>query len=416
MTERNEQQVPYARLAEAVAQGIITADQLAAIGAMAAGAGAEPAAEARRELNAVTIAYFVGGAAVVFAFGWFLVDRWEALGPAGVLAVSLVYAALFVLAGRFLGGLGFRTAASVAALLAVVMAPVVAWSLLDLAGLWYEPSAFRGLPYAAPVDVLESLRWIPLELAGALAALVALRRVRFGLLALPAAVALPFVISNLLPLALDPDIVNGMLGWAALVSGTATIACGYAVERRPRDDEDYAYWVYLTGLVTLAFAVLAVWNSAGHLRHALPVLAAGLFALSLFLRRPVFMVFGAVFFVGYLAYLAFDVFRTALSFPIVLATFGIGVIVITVWLQRRYPALARQVEARQAGRRAVPHAGLVFGGALAVAAALFAAQLPGAHDRAADARAHARRAALEAYRAQRRRAPGDSMRATRIRN
>ncbi|MDE3128019.1 MAG: hypothetical protein KGL38_08430, partial [Gemmatimonadota bacterium] len=92
------------RLAAAVAAGIITADQAAAIAALPGPVGESGAAapEARRALNAVSIAYFVGGAAVLFAFGWFIVDRWSVLGPGGILIVSLVYAALFALTARTL--------------------------------------------------------------------------------------------------------------------------------------------------------------------------------------------------------------------------------------------------------------------------------------------------------------------------
>ncbi len=400
MTDRSEQQVPLSRLEDAVARGIITAEQLAALRAMPEGVGPEPASEPRRGLNAVFIAYYVGAAAVVFAFGWFIIDRWQALGPAGVLGVSLLYAGIFILTARITGRLGFRIASALGVLLAVAMAPAVMWSLLSLAGLWYEPEIQRGLPYVAQIDVLEVLRWIPPDLATALAALMALRRVHFAALALPVAIALPLTIGHAMPLFLDPDIVGDMVGWVALVSGVVLVACGYWVDRHPRDDEDYAQWVYLVGLFTLVFAVLVEWHAMGNLRHALPVLAVGLFALSLLLHRPTFAVFGALGVFVYLAYLAFDVFRTAMSFPIVLATFGISVIVITVSLQRRYPALARQVEERQQGQRVVPHAGLVFGGAIAVALTLTGAQLPGAHERAAEVQALARRHALDLYRAQ----------------
>jgi hypothetical protein len=62
------------------------------------------------------------------------------------------------------------------------------------------------------------------------------------------------------------------------------------------------------------------------------------------------------------AYLAFDVFRRTLGFSIVLAGFGITIILLTVWLQKRYPALARRVaEERGAGRPALPGGSWVFG-------------------------------------------------------
>ncbi len=406
MANHDDERLPVSRLEEAVTRGIITAGQLQAIRDMQPAeypAGEHP--EARRGLNAVTIAYYVGAAAVIFAFGWFVVDRWNALGPAGVLAIAIVYAAVFGLTARYLDRLGFRTAASVATLLAVAMTPIAAWAMLDLAGLWYEPGTVAAAPYAPRVDLLEAFRWVPLELATALAALVALRRVHFAVLALPVAAVVPAVLAQALPLFVDPDLTVELTGWLSIVSATLVLACGYWADQHPRDDEDYARWVYLVALVTLFVGILGAWPSAEYERHGLAVLAVALFALSLFLRRPMFLVFGAIGFVGYLAYLAFDVFKAALSFPIVLATFGICVIVTTVWLQRRYPALARRVEERQAGLRVVPHAGLVFGGAVAIAVTLFAVQLPGARQRAADRWVELRRSALRAHRAERATAP-----------
>ncbi len=397
MADHDDERLPISRLEAAVARGIITAEQLQAIRDMPAEA-APPrgrAPEAGRGLNAVTIAYYVGGAAVVFAFGWYVVDRWNTLGPAGVLAIALLYGAIFAFTARYLDRLGFRTAAAVATLLTVVMTPLAAWGLLKLTGQWYEPG-----PHMARTDLLETLRWIPLELATALAALVAMRRVHFAILALPVAAALPFVLGQATPLFMDPELTGEMASWMTIVSATLLLVCGYWVDQHPRDDEDYARWVFLVGLVALMVGVIGAWSAAGYERHGLPALAVGLFALSLLLRRPMFLVFGAIGFVAYLAYLAFDVFRTALSFPVVLATFGVCVILLTVWAQRRYPAMARRVEERQAGSRAVPHAGLVFGGAVLVALTLFAVQLPEARSRMADRWAQTRLTALRVHRAQ----------------
>ncbi|OYV65470.1 MAG: hypothetical protein B7Z72_12250, partial [Gemmatimonadetes bacterium 21-71-4] len=358
--------ISVARLEDSVARGIITADQAAAIRELPE-PEATGAVEARREINAVAIAYFVGGAAVLFAFGWFIVERWSALGPGGILVVSLIYAGLFALTARTLGRYGFHVAAGVATFLTVGMTPLIVWALLDLGGLWYEPGIRSGLPPAIRVDVLESLRWIPLQLATALAALVALRRIRFGILALPVAVVVPLVVTNAMPLFVDTEVLVELSAWALLVSAMVLLAAGYFVDQHTEDGEDYAAWIYLPALATLAIAVMSIWPSIQGERHALIVIAIGLFALSLYLRRVVFVAFGALGVTVYLGYLAFDVFRQVANFPVLLATFGLSVIVVTVWLQRRYPSLARRVQAQQEKRGAVPHAPLVFGGAIVVA-------------------------------------------------
>src|SRR5687767_13808984 len=103
----------------AVQRGIITQEQVDAILALERELGTAPdvvpapePAEARRGLNAVTIAYWTGAVAVLFAFGWFIIDRWRVLGAAGLLAVSIVYAGLFAWTAHYLMRRGFRTAAS----------------------------------------------------------------------------------------------------------------------------------------------------------------------------------------------------------------------------------------------------------------------------------------------------------------
>jgi hypothetical protein len=394
-------EISHARLNAAVAAGIISADQAAAIRALPEPGGA-PAVEARRGLNAVAIAYFVGGAAVLFGFGWFIVDRWRALGPGGILVVSLVYAALFALTSRTLGRYGFRFAAGIAAVLTVGMTPLVAWALLDLGGLWYEPGVRSGMPMPYQVDVLESLRWIPLELATALAALIALRRVRFGILALPVAAALPMAVAHAMPLLVSPDVLVELNSWAAVGSAMVLLAAGYYVDQHTTDGEDYADWIYLSALVTLTVAVLVLWPLLGAERHALIAVAIGLFALSLYLHRSMFVVFGALGVIGYLAYLAFDVFKNFANFPVLLATFGLSVIVLTVWLQRRYPALARRVEARQTRHGAVPHARLVFGGAIVIAIGLYAGHVGGARARGAKTLARMREQQVKYYQNQQR--------------
>src|SRR5215217_6844818 len=72
--------VPAQALRAAVARGVITEAQHAAVLALAGMAPpAEQRGEAPRGFNWVTVAYAAGAAAVLFAFGWFLVDRWSAL-------------------------------------------------------------------------------------------------------------------------------------------------------------------------------------------------------------------------------------------------------------------------------------------------------------------------------------------------
>jgi hypothetical protein len=323
------------------------------------GAAEAPPREGRRGFNAITIAYSLGGLLVLFALAWFLLERWNELGPAGVLGVGLVYAAAFAVVGTVLRRRGFEVAGGLTIVLAVAMTPVWAWAILRLTGEMPDLAArddalSRYEPYIAS-------RFIILELATIGVALVAARRLRFSLLAAPIAAALVALLMHVGQALGDPRFAWYVGPYYQCVVACVMLAVGYAVERRQPEGEDYAFWFYLAGVVMLLVAYTQVWPYIGRWRHALPLVAAAFVTASLYLRRRTLLVAGGLMAFGYLGYLAFDVFRRVVALPIALATLGLIVIVSTVWMQRRFPRLVARVSSEDTGgRKTLP------GGALAV--------------------------------------------------
>lgn len=372
MTRNGGDALSVEQLNAAVARGIITPQQREQLLALPA----FHEDEARGGVNVVYIVYYAGAGAVLFALGWFLVDRWKSLHPAGVLAVSLLYALSFALASMLLSRLRFRTAGSLFALLAVGMAPIVAWCLESLAGLWPASTLEHTDPFSA--DVIASIRWIPIELSAALAALIALRRVRFSLLALAVALPVGLALLHLTPLLLDPELAFALWGWMAVLVSTVLLAIGYEVEQRTgREPQDYAGFVYLTTLGFLIVGVLGVADQSRAIPHSLPVLVAVLVALGIALRPLLFIATAGIFFVSYLGFLAASVFKTAVGFMVVIVAAGATLMLVTVLVQRRYPGLLRDLRdsARSHGA-SFPGARLVFLGAIAIALALLLTGIP----------------------------------------
>ena len=375
----------------AVERGIIDAaqrDRLHALAteitthALMTPARTEPV-EARGTFNAVVVAYALGALLVLFALGWFLAERWSTLGPAGVLGVSALYAAAFAAAGAQLRRRGFPVAGGLAVVLAVIMTPVWGWAVLRLTGLWPDPSDYddalrRYRPYVAS-------RLIILELATIGVALTALRRVRFFALGAPIAIALVGLLIHLGTALGDPDTAWYVGRYYAVVVACAMFAVAYAIDRRQPARDDYALWFYIAGVVMLVAGYVQVWSSIGTWRHALPLVAAALVAASLYLRRRVLVIAGGMAAFGYLGYLAFDVFRKVVALPLALAALGLLVIVATVWMQRRFPALvARVSRGADLGAKRLPTGPIAVLGPLAIAvtAMLFAGRE--ARERTAD--------------------------------
>ncbi|MGQ0650081.1 MAG: DUF2157 domain-containing protein [Gemmatimonadaceae bacterium] len=334
-------------LRDAVARGILTPEQRDALIRLAEDGGTGPApAERSRGLTGVNVAYAIGALLVLFAFAWFLVSRWATLGPWGVLAVVAGYAAVLVGTGWQLGRIGFPRAAGLAFMLSVTLAPLVAWSILTLVGEWppLEPNEITRhyRPWMAT-------RYLVLDLSTILVALLVWRKRRFPALIFPIAVALWwtwFHLSELVELGMD---MESYREWIMLGCGLALLAMADMMERWQRRtgvrerEGDYAGALWYVGLLGFTFAYVMIWEDSNDWKHLMPFVSAGLIALSLATRRRGFVAVGVLGVFGYLAYLASDVFKTGAAFPLVLATLGVLTILSTVWLQRRFPALAARL-------------------------------------------------------------------------
>ena len=370
------------RLDLGVARGIITVEQRDALRALDDGAVSATAAEARHGFNGVTVAYWTGGIAVLSAFGWFLVSRWTILGPSGVLVVALVYAVLLATVARVLAKQGFVHAAAVTTVLVVGMAPIIAWSLLSLTG-WWDPFPVARTRFESIDPLWNQVRWLPIDLATILAALIALRRVKFGVLALPIAAALAAAAGHAIVLFIDVDLVNALGGRPPLLLAIGLLSIAYAIDSRNTSDQDYALWFYLAGLAALVPGLGLFWvESAGIAAHATLAVAIILAFAAIRLHRRLLLFAAFLGFIAYLGYLAFDVFKKTLQFPVALATIGIVVILSAVWLQRRYPALVRRME--RTGPRTIPGAWLALGGAGLIALVLFFTGIPAAQEKIAE--------------------------------
>ena len=394
-TERDSERLT-GLMSAAVERGLIDATQRRRLEALAAElatvadghdasgpASATPAPEAHRGFNAITIAYSLGALLVLFALAWFLAERWRSLGPSGVLVVAALYAAAFAGTGIVLRRRGFTVAGGLAIMLAVAMTPVWGWAILRLTGELPDPNVpddalARYQPYIAS-------RAIILELLTIGVALAALRRVRFSALAAPLAAALIALLLHFGQALGDPRLAWYTGPYYQCVVACAVLAIAYAVERRQPEGADYAFWFYLAGVVMVFVAYSQVWPYIGRWRHAIPLVAAAFVTASLYLRRRTLLVGGGVMAFAYLGYLAFDVFRRVVALPIALATLGLLVIVTTVWMQRRFPALVERVSHEdEAGGRSLPGGALAVLGPLVIALVTMAFAATEAKERTAE--------------------------------
>jgi hypothetical protein len=379
------------RLDAAVSLGIISQEQAQAIRDLTPERAAEPAPRAP---TAATLGYVLGAVTVLIAMGWFLADRWEWLGAGGVLAVTALYATLFLVVARRLRADGYPQAGGFAVLLAVAMAPVATVAINELVGWFPHP----GPGVCGDTDfVFWACRGeeITVELVTLAAALFALRAVRFSLLMLPVAVLALRFLFHVGAALTGAGLGSASSGWMWMIGASLLTASAYATERAQRGDEDFALWVHLVAAVSASVAALLLVGAFESFRHLLVPGAFVAFAFSLRMKRFAWTLLGMAWFVAYLGWLAGEVFADTPFFPIVLAALGIGVIIATVWVQRNSAALVARFGGITSDSRPSFPGGIPL---LLLPVVVALMQLPGAAvlDRAARRESDARRDALRA--------------------
>ncbi len=316
-------EIERADLDEAATRQIISADQAGALWKHL-----EERHPARARFTGLNVAYYFGALVVISAMGWLMTLGFQALGPWAVFFIALLYALVFVRAGARLwrelpvpGGLLYS--------MAVCMTPLAIWGLERGTGFWpaNDPGNYRDFfPYIRS-------SWIWMEAGTVLAALFALRKVKFSFLVAPAAVALWFMSMDF------AAYLSGHSSWdfslarnVSLVFGLVMLFVAYLADKRT--EVDLSFWLYLFGM-TAFWGALSSMDSGSELRRLLYCLLNLFFiVVSVALRRRVFLVFGALGVNAYLVSLAWRVFQNSVFFPFALTALGLSVIWVAVKYQR----------------------------------------------------------------------------------
>lgn len=297
--------------------------------------------QSRGSFQLAHVAFYFGALLIMGAMGWLLTEAWMRIGDSALLAIALLYIVTLTLFALSLQRRGQPIAAGVLAAVAVSIVPLAVFAVERLVGWWPLDDA-QG-DYHQYYTYVQG-GWLAMEAATVVAGLLMLRLVPFPFIVMPIALALWFMSMDL-----TEWVYGDVFSWeqrrtVSVWFGLAVLAVFVGVDGRTR--QDYAGWGYLAGLLAF-WGGLTSMDSASELGKALYCLInLGLMGLAVLLRRPVFMVFGAMGVAAYLGYLSYEVFADSLLFPLVLTLIGLGVIGLGLLYQKRREALSAQLRAR----------------------------------------------------------------------
>lgn len=288
------------------------------------------------------VLYYLGGMLAIGAASLFTTIAVEAMGMGALLVLSVLYAVAAMAIAAKLEKHGFGIPAGIFATLAIALVPLAVFALQHVLGFWADARhAEHYRDYHRYID----WRWILMELSTLAAAAAMLWRFRYPFLMMPVAVTLWYMSMDVVPALImqagvdSPTWFSGA-AWElrktiSLVFGMVMLLLAFFIDLRSRHDKDYAYWLYLFGLLTFCGA-LSVMGS-GRLSGKLVYLAINflLVFVGAILGRRMFAVFGGIGMTIVLADLSWGLFKNSFAFVVVLTLLGFALIGIGLWWSKR---------------------------------------------------------------------------------
>jgi len=309
------------------------------------------AARQTARFSGTHVLYYLGGMLAICAASLFTTLAVEAAGMGALLVLSVVYALVAVGVAGKLERHGYGIPTGIFATLAVALTPLAVYALQHVLGLWVDgPAAEHYRDYHRYID----WRWLLMELATLAAGVALLWRFPYPFLMMPLAVTLWYMGMDIVPaLVLQGGASESWLGDAAwqlrkvvsLVFGMLMLLVAFFVDLRSRHGKDYAYWLYLFGLLT--FCVALGMMGSGKLSGKLIYLAInfGLVLVGAMLGRRMFAVFGGIGIAIVLGDLSWNLFKNSFAFVVVLTLLGFSLIGMGLWWSRHEEIISKHMRA-----------------------------------------------------------------------
>lgn len=296
------------------------------------------------------VLYYLGGMLAIGAMSLFMTLGWEEFGGWGIFFIALLYAGLaWKLAERF-ERMALAVPCGLMAALIVVLVPLAVWGLQNAFGLWAEASHIKGYrDYHAYID----WRWITLEFVTLIAGALMLYRWRTPFLVMPIAVTLWYMSMDLAVFLIAADAPHywNEAAWTfrkrfSLAFGLLMLLVTFWAELRSRSRKDYAFWLYLFGLMAFWGGLSSL--GSGLLSGKLIYLAINLLLIGIgaVLVRRTFVVFGALGVAIVLGDLSHHYFRDSWLFPLALTAIGLGIVFAGIAWRRHEAQLSQRLRAQ----------------------------------------------------------------------
>lgn len=282
------------------------------------------------------VLYYLGGLIAIGAMSLFMILGWDSFGGAGIVAISLIYAAIGLKIACSFNNRGLVIPAGICATFVIALTPLFIYGLQQALGFWPDDSTYRD--YHRYIQ----WHWLYMELGTLAVGITLAWKFKYPFMVMPIAVTLWYMTMDISCMISGGDVDWELCTLVSLYTGLIMVGLAFWVDIRSFPKGDYAFWLYLVGVIAF-WGGLSMQDTDSELGKFIYLCVNLLMiAVGVLLTRRVFVVFGAIGCCAYLAHLAGDVFRDSWLFPIALTAIGLVIIYLGIIWQKNEPAITEK--------------------------------------------------------------------------
>lgn len=274
------------------------------------------------------VLYYIGGILAIGAMTFLMNLGWESFGGVGIVFICLFYGSVGLKLMNVFKAKDLSIPAGICGAFVIALTPLAVYGLQHAIGVWPDASTY--FEYHRVIK----WHWLYMELSTLAVGAIIAWKYKYPFLLMPIAVTLWYLSMDIAVMMNDAEYSWELRKLVSMYTGLLMIGLAFWVDIRSRNHADYAFWLYL-------FGVMAFWGGLS-LQHSDSEMSKFFyFLINLFMIfigvlivRRVFVVFGAIGGLVYVSHLALDVFKDTWLFPIVLTLFGLFVIYLGVLWQK----------------------------------------------------------------------------------
>lgn len=289
--------------------------------------------------NFTHVLYYFGGLIAIGAMSLFMTLGWETFGGWGVFFISLGYAGVGLKLTSVFQNRGLAVPAGICATFVVALSPLAIYGIQQGLGLWPDDSVYREYHHYV------RWHWIYMQLGTLAIGVIMAWRYRYPFLVMPIAVTLWYLTMDITAIIAEGDVTWELRKLVSMFSGLLVIGLAFWVDFRSRGKADYAFWLYLFGVLAFWCGLTLQESDSELSKFFYFLINLSMIVIGVLLVRRVFVVFGALGCCFYLGHLAWDVFKDSWFFPIALTAIGLCIVYLGVLWQKHEKQLTLRLRA-----------------------------------------------------------------------